>query len=243
MRYATGERPPGNGHRGTATGERPPGNGHRGTATGVAGLLLRLEWGNTMDVVATHCIWGAYGFWLPNDPRGSGSGFVGSYAIWEAGGDATLVQTSRSLADREHDSNLRLAGKAALKKPAIRFNDAQIDAIGEGFAAAVAIGHYNLHACAIMPDHVHVVLGHPPGLASKIVAHLKSFGTKAINRRSLNPYATLQGRDGQRVWADRFRHVFLTAADVPRCVEYVRDNPVKIGLPQQNWSFVRPWIG
>ncbi len=195
-----------------------------------------------MHVVAIHCIWGAYGFWLPNDPRGSGSHFVGSYAVWQAGGNATLVQTSRSLADKKHDLNLRLAGKAALQKPAMRFNDTQIDAIGAGFAAAVTIGRYNVHACAIMPDHVHVVLGHTPALASKIVAHLKSFATKEINRRSLNPYATLPGRDGQRIWADRFRHVFLAAADVPRCIQYVRDNPVKIGSPPQNWSFIRPWI-
>lgn len=194
-----------------------------------------------MQIVATHCIWGAYGFWLPNDPRGSGSNYVGSYAIWKAGGDATLVQTSRSLANKQHDVKLRIAGKAVLMKPAMRFNDAQIIVIADGFAAAVAIGNYNLHACAIMPDHVHVVLGHHQDMASKIVAHLKSFGTKELNRRGLNPYAALPGRDGQRVWADRFRHVLLTTTDVSRCVQYVRDNPIKAGLAAQNWGFVRPW--
>ncbi|MGC8561208.1 MAG: transposase [Phycisphaerae bacterium] len=194
-----------------------------------------------MPIVATHCIWGAYGFWLPNDPRGSGSSYVGSHALWNAGGDATLVQTDRSVAGKQHDFNLRIAGKAALQKPAMRFNPEQIAAIADGFAAAVTISHYKLHACAIMPDHVHVVLGHPPDLASKIVAHLKSFGTKELNRRGLNPYATLPGRDGQRIWADRFRHVFLTTADVPRCVQYVRDNPIKAGLPRQEWKFIQPW--
>lgn len=194
-----------------------------------------------MNIVATHCILGAYGFWLPNDPRGSGSSYVGSPAIWEAGGDATLAQTSRSLANSDHDAKLRIAGKAALTKPAMRFNDAQIAAIADGFAAAAATSNYNLHACAIMPDHVHIVLGHHQDMASKIVSHLKSFGTKELNRRGLNPYAALPGRDGQRVWADRFRHVFLTAAEVPRCVQYVRDNPIKAGLPAQNWDFIKPW--
>ena len=194
-----------------------------------------------MNIVATHCIWGAYGFWLPNDPRGSGSSYVGSHAIWKAGGDATLVQTSHSLANKDHDIKLRNAGKTALMKPTMRFNDAQIIAIADGFAAAVAISNYILHACAIMPDHVHVVLGHHQDMASKIVAHLKSFGTKELNRRELNPYAAMPGRDGQRVWADRFRHVFLSAADVPRCVQYVRDNPIKAGLPAQNWNFIKPW--
>jgi REP element-mobilizing transposase RayT len=202
---------------------------------------LETKQGDIFMAIATHCIWGAYGFWLPNDPRGSGSTFVGSHAIWEAGGEATLVHASRSLAHQNHDRQLRMAGKVALRKPAMRFTDAHINAIGVGFAAAVRIGNYNLYACAIMPDHVHIVAGHPPDLAAKIVAHLKSFGTKEINRRGLNPYAALQGRDGQRVWADRFRHVFLSAADLPRCVQYVRDNPIKAGLPAQNWNFLRAW--
>jgi hypothetical protein len=29
-------------------------------------------------ILAFHAIFGAYGFWLPNDPRGSWSDFVGS---------------------------------------------------------------------------------------------------------------------------------------------------------------------
>ena len=196
-----------------------------------------------MQIVATHCIWGAYGFWLPNDPRGSGSSYVGSHAIWKVGGDAMLIATDRSVAGKKHDFALRMAGKAALRKPAMRFDTEQIAAIAEGFGSAVAVGEYQLHACAIMPDHVHVILGHHPSVSSKIVAHLKSFGTKELNRRGLNPYAALLGRDGQRVWADRFRQVFLTAADVPRCVQYVRDNPVKAGLPVQEWQFIRPWGG
>lgn len=28
-----------------------------------------------------HLIWGAYGFWLPNDPRGSWSDFVYSWEL------------------------------------------------------------------------------------------------------------------------------------------------------------------
>jgi hypothetical protein len=32
----------------------------------------------THGVLAYHVVLGAYGFWLPNDPRGSWSDFVGS---------------------------------------------------------------------------------------------------------------------------------------------------------------------
>jgi hypothetical protein len=33
-------------------------------------------------VVAHHLIWTAYGWWLPNDPRGSMSNFVSSEVIY-----------------------------------------------------------------------------------------------------------------------------------------------------------------
>ncbi|HUT10853.1 MAG TPA: hypothetical protein VMY42_10175 [Thermoguttaceae bacterium] len=48
-------------------------------------------------VLAYHVIFGAYGFWLPNDPRGSWSDFVGSWELARFG-KATKVSTRRSLA-------------------------------------------------------------------------------------------------------------------------------------------------
>ncbi|HMP07718.1 MAG TPA: hypothetical protein PJ982_15310 [Lacipirellulaceae bacterium] len=42
-----------------------------------------------------HAIFTAYGFWLPNDPRGSGSQRVKAQHIYDAGGDATRVAIMR----------------------------------------------------------------------------------------------------------------------------------------------------
>ncbi len=36
-------------------------------------------------VIAHHLIWTAYGWWLPNDPRGSGSRYIASDVIAELG--------------------------------------------------------------------------------------------------------------------------------------------------------------
>ncbi|MEX0703139.1 MAG: hypothetical protein WD069_13675 [Planctomycetales bacterium] len=55
---------------------------------------------------AYHVIFGAYGFWLPNDPRGSWSDFVGSWELLQFG-RATKVTTRRSLA---HSKRLREEG-------------------------------------------------------------------------------------------------------------------------------------
>jgi hypothetical protein len=55
--------------------------------------LRRIDY-NSYVVLAYHVIFTTYGFWLPNDPRGSGSRFVGSRALFQHGG-ATRVTTRR----------------------------------------------------------------------------------------------------------------------------------------------------
>ncbi len=48
-------------------------------------------------ILGHHLIISAYGFWLPNDPRGSWSDFVRAWEIAKFG-DATKVETRRSVA-------------------------------------------------------------------------------------------------------------------------------------------------
>ena len=85
-------------------------------------------------LLGAHLIFSAYGFWLPNDPRGSWSDF----ASWELlrFGKATKVSTTRSVAHVSHDIALRKAAKRSLNHSEIRFNGAQALAIAKGFARA-----------------------------------------------------------------------------------------------------------
>jgi hypothetical protein len=69
-------------------------------------------------VRAYHVIITAYGFWLPNDPRGSWSDFVGSGELRKFG-EATKTETRRSVAGQRHDRAARLAARAALKYPPV----------------------------------------------------------------------------------------------------------------------------
>jgi hypothetical protein len=70
-------------------------------------------------IVGYHLIFGTYGFWLPNDPRGSWSTFVGSWDLYRYGGPTTT--TRHSLAKRTHNASLRRAAKSALQFPPIQF--------------------------------------------------------------------------------------------------------------------------
>src|SRR5258707_2541002 len=99
-------------------------------------------------VLGYHVIFSVYGFWLPNDPRGSWSDFVGSWELFRYG-RATTTEETRSLAHREHDVAARLAAHAALKYPAVHLSGLQARAVGQGFATYVARSGLVVRSCAI----------------------------------------------------------------------------------------------
>jgi len=101
-----------------------------------------------------HLIMTAYGFWLPNDPRGSWSDFVGAWELYKFG-PATTTNEKRSLAHDPHDIQRRLAAKRALKYPPVRLDDAQRQCIADGFGIAISEGGYHVPACCIGHDHAH----------------------------------------------------------------------------------------
>jgi REP element-mobilizing transposase RayT len=192
---------------------------------------------------AYHVIVTAYGFWLPNDPRGSWSDFVGSWELFRFG-PATKIDTRRSVAARPHDRAARLAAKTALKYPEVRFDGRQALSIARGFAAAIREANYRLYACAILPEHVHLVIARCDRTIERIIAHLKAKATARLSRDGNHPWGTL--RDGRgRVptpWAAKCWKCFLdTDRDIVRAIRYVEDNPAKEGKPRQRWSFVTAW--
>lgn len=193
-------------------------------------------------VLAYHIIFTAYGFWLPNDPRGSWSDFV---RVWELFwfGPATKTDDRRSLAGRSHDRGLRLAAKSALRFDPVKFTEAQVLEVAKGIAKAVSESGYRLLACSIMPSHVHLVLDRCEQLAERVAGHLKARATQALVEANLHPFEQFRGADGRfpSVWAHRSWTVFLNDAEaIERAIRYVEENPVKEKLPRQNWAFVVP---
>jgi hypothetical protein len=111
----------------------------------------------TRGVRAYYAIFGSYGFWLPNDPRRSWSDFVRSWELFRAGGPATKVDTRRSVAGQPHDRQARLQVKEALQLPPVVFDGHQALSIAHGFARMVDKAQYQIYACSILPEHVHLV--------------------------------------------------------------------------------------
>ncbi|MAF57785.1 MAG: hypothetical protein CMK03_07645 [Ponticaulis sp.] len=196
-------------------------------------------------VIGYHLIFGAYGFWLPNDPRGSWSTEVWAKRL-RPFGEATKVDTRRSVAHRSHDHDRRREAKEHLKYPALQFTGAQARAVGRGFARILETLEMDVHACSIMPDHVHLATGRCGMSAEDLAGFLKRAATRELTDEAIHPMAGYHGSRGRvpTPWARRGWTVFLeTPEEIRRCVRYVKDNPVNAGLPRQRWDFETPYDG
>ena len=188
-----------------------------------------------------HLILTAYGFWLPNDPRGSWSDFVASWELYKFGSATKTTERHRNLAQDPHDVEARLAAKRVLKYPPVRFDEPQRQAIADGFARAIADAGYPCHACCIGHDHSHLVMGRHDRSIERIAQHLKSKATMALTQSDIHPLGNHRRRDGTipTPWAAGDWHIFIDNVEhLSFAIRYVQKHPMKEGLAPQLWPFV-----
>jgi REP element-mobilizing transposase RayT len=186
--------------------------------------------------IAHHLTFGMYGFWLPNDPRGSWSNYVFSKRLLPFG-NATKVNTSHSRAHDPHNHQKRLEAKKHLQFPPVKLTGQQALIVSLGFKQVIADTGLQIYACAIMPDHVHLVTGQHERTIESLASQLKSCATRQLTIAGQHPF---QGR--RSPWSRGFWQVYLDTPDeVNSATQYVRQNPVQDGLPEQKWSFVVPF--
>ncbi|HEY2881392.1 MAG TPA: hypothetical protein VGJ15_03140 [Pirellulales bacterium] len=195
-------------------------------------------------VIGYHLILAARGFWLPNDPRGSWSSYVWAKNL-QRFGPATKISTTRSVAGTKHDRRARLAAKDAMKYPAVQFTGLQAKAIIDGFDSLVNQLKLTVHACSILPDHVHLVLGRRRRDSEEIAEMLKRAGTRRLNKAGINPMASFKQPNGRtpNPWAAGGWIVYIDSVRQMRhTIGYVELNPEKAGLRRQQWRFVTPFV-
>lgn len=194
-------------------------------------------------VIASHVIFTAYGFWLPNDPRGSWSDFVRNWELYGYGA-ATTRRTRRKLDSNLHQYRTQLKG--ALRYAPVQFSGEQARCIADGLADQAFRSRIIVYACAILPAHVHLVVARHSYRVEQVANLLKGAGTKSLVRRGLHPMEN-QIASGKRLpspWASGLWKVFLDSRfDVRRSIDYVNENPVREGKRAQRWRFVQPYEG
>jgi REP element-mobilizing transposase RayT len=186
-------------------------------------------------VIAYHLIWTAYGTWLPNDPRGSGSTSVHSRLLAELGelhfGRRKIQPAFRQVREFYNQAEPRL------RFPVIRYDDAHRKLIAAGIGDALAEHRYTCYACAIMSDHVHLLIRKHRHVAENMIEN-----TQSATRLRLSPSPTIPAN--HPIWTDGGWKVFLDSPDRIRAViRYIEQNPVKAKSPPQTWPFVMSYNG
>jgi hypothetical protein len=95
-------------------------------------------------VIAYHLIWTAYGCWLPNDPRGSGSTTIRSDVLAELGelhhGRKQVQPTSAEV------RHFYQQAAALLRHPLLTFSETERLQIGSAFAEVIGAERYTCYA-------------------------------------------------------------------------------------------------
>ena len=184
-------------------------------------------------VLAYHLIWVAYGWWLPNDLRGSTSHWIGSDVIGELG-ELHYGRKKVQPASRDIRAFYERA-KDVLKFPLLTFAPAELDAVARAFADVIEACRYTCYACAILPDHVHLVIRKHRHLAEEMIANFQDASRRAVLELDLRgPDHPVWGGPGWKVFLD-------STEDVWRTIPYVEQNPLKAHLPPQHFPFVTPY--
>jgi REP element-mobilizing transposase RayT len=186
-------------------------------------------------VIAHHLIWTGYGHWLPNDPRGGGSNTVGDPHI-AALGEPHFGRKKEQPPGRVVREFYEQA-KGILKFPLLEFGLEEIEMIGEAFAAVMQQQRYTCYACAIMPDHVHMLIRKHKQQASEMI---DTFQDGAWERL----HATRRYDPDHPLWTTGgWKRFLFTPNEVRQVIGYIERNPDERGLPRQRWPFVKEYDG
>ncbi len=186
-------------------------------------------------VAGFHLIWTAYGWWLPNDPRGSMSHEIRVEKVAELGerhyGRKAVQPPGREIREFYDEARDLLA------HPLLTFSDNDIELIGESFGRVITDRRYTCYACAILPDHVHAVIRKHRDHAEDMIENLQTASRSKLieagSRAITHP-----------VWGGPGWKVFLySIEDFVSRIKYVRMNPIKAGRPERHWSFVKEYDG
>ncbi len=184
-------------------------------------------------VIAHHLIWTVYGTWLPNDPRGSGSRVVCTpelLALGELHFGRRKAQPSSKLIHAFYDR-----AEPRLIHDVHRFSTPHLSIVADALNAAISKRGYTCYACAVMPDHVHLVIRKHRDLAETMLDELQELSRERLVTMGLLP-------TDHPVWTTGGWKRFLDSPErIHAEIRYIENNPLEIGLAPQAWPFVKPY--
>jgi REP element-mobilizing transposase RayT len=186
-------------------------------------------------IAGYHLIWTAYGWWLPNDPRGSTSQEIRRAELAPLGElhyGRKRVQPAGRLLAAFYD-----AARGLLKHDLLKLSASDVPLVADALAEVIRRQAYTCYACAIMPDHVHLLIRKHKHRAEQMIENLQEASRLRLRQAGLRAADhPVWGGPGWKVYQD-------SREDMERTAKYIRDNPSHSGLPPQRWPFVREYDG
>ena len=190
---------------------------------------------------AYHATFGTYGSWLPNDPRGSASRFVGGRKMYQHGGRADPSKRIKYDDLPSHEQRKYTVIQSQLLREAVVFNEAHLKEMAIAFEQFIADHRLQVWAAAILACHVHLVFARCGRKAELLVDELKVFCHERIVSLGISP---LGCSSKNSVWAEGRWIVFLDKGEaIESAIAYVVQNPIEEGGKPQVWPFVVPFRG
>src|SRR5207244_4022373 len=107
------------------------------------------------------------------------------------------------------------AARGRLKHELLTISERESAAVGDALGAAIRQRSYTCFACAVMPDHVHLLIRKHRDLAEAMIEHLQTASRDAVR-------ALRQRAPGHPVWCGSGWKVYLeTRDDMERTVRYI----------------------
>lgn len=175
-------------------------------------------------IIAYHAIFTTYGTWLPNDPRGSYSKGIYNEQLQTL----CTIKYGRQNPPPAKELLMRFwtAATKSLKRPPFLIDDNARLIIAAGFRTAVKRLNIRVPACAIMNNHVHILVLRSEYRIEYIVNQLKGAATQALKLK-------------QTPWTRGCWKVFIDDSEaLLAAVKYIQANPPFAGLSAQSWDFV-----
>ena len=184
---------------------------------------------------------GAYGSWLPNDPRGSKSKYVGGRHLYDSGGKVPKHEGRPFEQLTAAEVHRLKTSRQSLKRPYVEFSPQQIVPIGAAIERSSLAQRKVIWALSVLPLHIHIVFARGRGSSEDFVNQLKDAVDAEIEAAGLLP----PGCDSDNsMWADGRWIDFLDSEQaIENAIIYTNANPIELGLPAQLWPFIVPFAG
>ena len=145
--------------------------------------------------------WTTYGTWLPGDERG----FVSPKF------EGPISQKRNNVPGTEYDEGrpaLRELAKQRLAGPPVFLILKQANVLKDQFEETARFRQWSILAVAIMPNHIHLVVGVPGDPEPDVLLRdFKAYGSRALNRRHSRPASGTWWTEGVRDAKSRTRRI------------------------------------